>query len=74
MTDLPEIADLRAITNAAIHYVNCDHEEANTGEPWDALVNAVRVHERNQATALDQAQPLADGLEGQERSEEKEHG
>jgi hypothetical protein len=40
------LADLRAIADAAIHYVNCDDKEAETGEPYGLLVHAVRVHER----------------------------
>lgn len=42
------LADLDAIARAAIHYVNCPQSEAETGEPYDALVHAVRVHERKE--------------------------
>lgn len=40
------LGDFEALARAAIHYVNCPQTEAETGEPWDALVHVVRVHER----------------------------
>ncbi len=39
-------ADFEAIALAAMHYVNCTDAEAGTGEPYEALVHAIRVHER----------------------------
>lgn len=36
----------RPVVEATVHYVNCSDEEAGTGEPYMALVHAVRVHER----------------------------
>jgi len=42
------LADFEALARAAIHYVNCPDREAETGEPYDALIHVVRVHERNE--------------------------
>lgn len=39
----------RTLADLAIHYVNCSDSEAETGEPYDALVHAVRVTERLRA-------------------------
>lgn len=43
------LADFEALARAAIHYVNCPDSEAETGEPYAAIVHAVRVHERKEA-------------------------
>ncbi len=41
-----EVERMRVLVETAVHYVNCPDSEAQTGEPWDALVHAVRVYEK----------------------------
>jgi hypothetical protein len=35
-----------AVVEAALRYVNCSDSEAETGEPYDELVQAVRAYEQ----------------------------